>query len=45
MSAIRAARCESENDEALPPGVYRDADGTVHDLDDGSYYVGSWDSD
>ena len=36
-----SARCGIE-DEELPPGVYRDEDGTVHDLDDGSYGVGSW---
>ena len=29
-------RCGIE-DEELPPGVYRDEDGTLHDEDDGSY--------
>ena len=36
-----SARCGIE-DEELPPGVYRDEDGTVHDEDDGSYGAGSW---
>merc|ERR1712167_357681 len=36
-----SVRCGIE-DEELPPGVYRDEDGTVHDLDDGSYGAGSW---
>ena len=35
-SDVDSVRCDTEDDE-LPPGVYRDADGTVHDLDDGSY--------
>ena len=35
-SDVDSARCGTEDDE-LPAGVYRDADGTVHDLDDGSY--------
>ena len=35
-----SARCGIE-DEELPPGVYRDKDGTVHDLDDGSYGIAS----
>jgi len=41
-SDVDSARCDTEDDE-LPPGVYRDADGTVLDLDDGSF-GGSWDS-
>ena len=40
-SDVDSARCDTEDDE-LPPGVYRDADGIVHD--DGEP-VGSWDSD
>ena len=45
-SDVDSARCNTEDDE-LPPGVYRDVDGTVHDLDDGSYgmvTLGSCDS-
>jgi len=41
-SDVDSARCDTKDDE-LPPGVYRDADGTVLDLDDGSF-GGSWDS-
>jgi len=35
-SDVDSVRCDTEDDE-LPLGVYRDADGNVHDLDDGSY--------
>ena len=41
-----SARCGIE-DEELPPGVYRNEDGNVHDEDDGSYGIvtfGSCDS-
>ena len=38
-SDVDSARCDTEDDE-LSPGVYRDADGIVHDLDDGSYGTG-----
>ena len=41
-----SVRCGIE-DEELPPGVYRDEDGNLHDDDDGSYGVvtfGSCDS-
>ena len=39
-SDVNSARCDTEDDE-LPPGVYRDSDGTAHDLDDGSYGIGT----
>ena len=42
-SDIDSARCDTE-DDVLPPGVYRDADGNLLDVDDGSF-GGSWDSD
>ena len=48
-SDVDSARCGTEDDEddELPPGVYRDEDGNVHDEDDGSYGIvtlGSCDS-
>jgi len=44
-SDVNSARCGTEDDEddELPPGVYRDADGNLVDLDDGGYGAGAWD--